>query len=98
MGKEHVAVAKEGLGAGMVDNDSAVGWGRDFECDPRRDVGLQGTSDDVIRQLGCRQYQVKCTAAGELTIASEVSGTAPGREGSGFMRLRQIGLVPSAKV
>ena len=45
--EQHVPLAQERLGAGLVEDDAAVRLARDGERDPRRDVRLDHPGDDV---------------------------------------------------
>ena len=61
--EEHVALPQKAFGAGLVEDDARVGLRRDGEGDPRRDVGLDHSGDDVDGGTLRRKHEVDADRA-----------------------------------
>ncbi len=68
---EHIAAAQQAFGAGLVQNDAAVGPGSDRERNARREVGLDQAGDHVHRRALCGQDQMNAGGAGQLRQAGD---------------------------
>ena len=69
--QQHVAVADQLLGAGLVEDDAGVGERAHREREPARDVGLDDTGDDVDRRALRRDHEVDADGAGHLRDAAD---------------------------
>ena len=69
--QQHVALADEALGAGLVEDDPAVGEARHGEGEAGRDVGLDDAGDDVDRRALGGDHQVDADGAGHLGDAAD---------------------------
>ncbi len=63
---EHVAHAKQGLGAHLVQNGAAVDLAADLKADPRGNIGLDQTGDHVHRRALGGQDEVNARRSGLL--------------------------------
>ena len=69
--EEHVALAEQRLGPGLVEDDARVGLARHGEGDPRRDVGLDHAGDDVDRRSLSRKDEMDADGARLLGQADD---------------------------
>ena len=68
--QEHVALADQALGAGLVEDDPAVGQRRHREGHAGRDVGLDHAGDHVDRRALGGEHQVDAHGPGHLGDAA----------------------------
>ena len=69
--QQHVALADQLLGAGLIEDDAAVGEAVDGVRGTRRDVGLDDTGDDVDRRALRGDDEVHADGAGLLGDAGD---------------------------
>ena len=69
--EQRVALADQLVGAGLVEDDAAVGDARGGEREPARHVGLDQTGDDVDGRALGGEHQVDAGGAGQLGDADD---------------------------
>src|SRR4029078_1724490 len=70
-GEQHVSLADQALGTLLVEDDAAVGEGRDGEGETRGNVRLDHAGDDVDRRPLRGDYEVDADGARHLCDAAD---------------------------